>query len=189
VNVANPQKVAAMKPAVVLILTILAVPTVCAAADAPPQLRNKTVTASWSVNNTFVAPNGKVFTPTVSQSRTIYVSSAGRFFVKGSVSSRNGSETHEVAPGDRTPAGTARSMGFEGGKIVGMAVLKTGAAGRMVISFDQGYSTCSVDVMVGRPGPNPMTVRAPNGVPLEVRSQIISGQSCSISDGNPFASQ
>jgi hypothetical protein len=189
VNVANPQKVAAMKPAVVSILTILAVPTVCAAADAPPQLRNKTVTASWSVNNTFVAPNGKVFTPTVSQSRTIYVSSAGRFFVKGSVSSRNGSESHEVAPGDRTPAGTARSMSFEGGKIVGMAVLKTGAAGRMVISFDQGYSTCSVDVMVGRPGTNPLIVRAPNGVPLEVRSQIISGQSCSISDGNPFASQ
>jgi hypothetical protein len=158
------------------------------AASAPPQIQNKTVTASWSVDYTLVAPDGKILTPTVRTQRVIYVSSAGRFFIKYANAAAGGSESGETAPGGKTPSGGARDVRFEGGKIVAMAVLQGGAAGRMVISFDPGYSTCTVDAVIGRSGRGPTTMRR-HGVLLEVRSQSISGQSCSVREGNAFANQ
>ena len=156
------------------------------ASSASPQIQNKTVTASWSVENTLVAPNGRVFAPTIRQQRVIYVSSTGRLFVKASFNTPRGSDSAEIAPGGKTPAGGARDARIEGGKIVAMAALQGGAAGRMVISFDPSYSTCVVDVVIGRSDRGRRMMRR-DGVPLEIRSQTISGQSCSVREGNAFA--
>lgn len=171
----------------VFILAIAALPLTSTFVSSA-QIQNKTITASWLVENTFVAPNGRVFTPTVQQ-RVIYVSSTGRVFVKATFVSPHGSRSAEVAPGENTPDGGARDVRIEGGKIVAMAALQGGAAGRMVISFDQSYSTCTVEVIIGRSGRGPLVRWGPGGVPLEVRSQSISGQSCSVREGNAFANQ
>src|SRR3954468_23196017 len=80
------------------------------ALSAPQQLQNKTITASWSVVSTLVAPNGRVFTPTTRQQRVIYVSSTGRAFVKATVSGARGGGSAELAPGEKTPDGGARDV-------------------------------------------------------------------------------
>jgi len=175
------------KSAILAIAPLAAMITV--ASGAPQQMQNKTVTVSWSVENTLVAPNGKVFTPTIHQERVMYVSSTGRIFVKATYNSPRGGGSAEIAPGAQTPAGGARDVRIEGGKIVAMAALKDGAAGRIVISFDQSYSTCTLDVTIGRSGSGPQVRRGPDGMPLEVRSQRVSGQTCSVREGNAFANQ
>jgi hypothetical protein len=158
------------------------------ASSAPPQIQNKTVTASWSVDYTFIAPSGRIFAQTVSSQRVVYVSSAGRIFVRQSYNTPRGSESAETGPGEKTPDGGARDVRFEGGKIVAMAAIPGGMAGRMVISFNQSYSTCTVDVTIGRSGRGPPVMRR-GGVLLEVKSRSISGQNCSVREGNAFANQ
>ncbi len=173
-----------------LLLAVAGLPLISTfALSAPPQIQNKTITASWSVESTLVAPNGRVFTPTTRQQRVMYVSSTGRIFVKANCNTPRGGDSAEIAPGEKTADGGARDVRIEGGKIVAMAALQGGAAGRMIVSFDQGYSTCTVDVTIGRSGRGRVMMRGRDGVPLEIRSQSISGQSCSVREGNAFANQ
>lgn len=152
------------------------------AEGAPPQLRNKTIVASWTMQRTVMTPRGQRRSPPFQFGRTIYVSGAGRFFIKAS---RNGHDA-EVAPGDRTPQGGARDMHFSGGKIVAMAQRGTGA-GRMIISFDSSYSSCSVHISYGKPNGQSVSFRNRRGVPIEVLDVSYSGERCAIRDGNAFA--
>jgi hypothetical protein len=114
--------------------------------------------------------------------RLIYVSGNGRFFVKVSVNSRN----TEVAPGDKTPKGGARDVIFQGGKVVGMAQQGAGA-GRMIISFDQNYSSCTVQAAFGKPQGQRIIFTNRKGRQVELLSVTNSGESCSIREGNAFA--
>jgi hypothetical protein len=117
--------------------------------------------------------------------RTIYVSGAGRFFVKVSVAARD----REVAPGDKTPGGGARDVTFTGGRIVGFSERGRGVgAGRMIISFDPGYSSCSVNVSFGTQAGKHMSFKNRAGIQVEVLDFHFSGQTCSIRNGNAFAS-
>jgi hypothetical protein len=152
------------------------------AEGAPPQLRNKTIVASWIMQRTVMTPRGERHSPAIPISRTIYVSSTGRFFVKAS---RNSHEA-EVAPGDKTPRGGAREMRFSGGKIVAMAQFGA-AAGRMIVSFDSSYSSCSVHISYGKPNGQSVSFRNRRGVPIEVLDVSYSGERCAIRDGNAFA--
>jgi hypothetical protein len=156
------------------------------ASSAPLQIQNKTVTASWIVDFTLVAPNGRGFTQTVVSRRVVYISSAGRIFVRQSYDTSRGGESTETGPGEKTPSGGARDVRFEGGNIVAMAAISGGMAGRMVISFNHNYSACTVDATIGASGSGPRVMRR-RGVLLEVRSHRISGQSCSVREGNAFA--
>ena len=154
------------------------------AGDAPPQLRNKTLSVSWTTERTFRLPNGRERQSAFTVNRTIYVSAAGRFFVKVSVASRNA----EVAPGDKQPHGGARDVTFSGGKIIGFAERGKGAgAGRMIISFDPSYSSCTVNVSFGTQAGQHMTFKNKAGMQVEVLDFHFSGQQCSIRDGNAFA--
>jgi hypothetical protein len=156
--------------------------------SAPRQLQNKTITASWLVEYALLTPGGAVLKRVVRSQRVIYVSSAGRIFVKQTYDAPGGAGSAEMAPDEKTPSGGARDVRFQGDKIVAMAVLQGGAAGRMVISFDQRFSTCSVEAVIGNSGPGPARIQR-RGVSFEVQSTRISGQSCSLRDGNVFANE
>ncbi len=156
------------------------------ALGAPPQILNKTIEASWVVNVTLVAPNGRVVTRQVNQQRLIYISSAGRTFVKSSFSAPYGSGSAELAPGASTPKGGARDVRFEDGKLVLLANLDGGRAGRVVIGFDATYSTCNIDVTIGRSSERTVVER--RGMQFEILSHAVSGQSCTVRQGNAFAS-
>src|SRR5437667_4088572 len=101
---------------------------------------------------------GKKQSPRFSQQRTIYVSSAGNVFIKSAVEGSGGTKEAEMAPGDKTAKGGKREIRFAGGKLLAMA--QTGAgAGRMIVSFDPSYSSCSVELTFGRPAGEKMTFR------------------------------
>lgn len=156
------------------------------AANAPVQLRNKTIIAAWAAQRTVMTPKGERQAPPFAQQRTIYVSNAGRVFVKSSVQTLAGTKEAELAPGDATAKGGAREVEFVGEKLIAIAQRGSGA-GRMVITFGPGYSTCSVDLTFGRPNGAPIMFRNARGVMVELLKVSYSGQRCSVHDGNAFA--
>ena len=171
-------------------VTLLAVPLSPALGAAPQQLYNKTVQLNWTAQITEHGADGKTITPQLSASRTIYISSAGRLFVRASrTNTKSGqSKINDLAPGATTTSdGEARGMRFEGNKLIAVVAFLQGA-GRLVAAFDGSYSSCSVDITYGREAGG-MRRQGVNGVMYTVDSISVSGQSCSIRDGNPFASQ
>ena len=170
-----------------VVLSIFLSPVSLFADDgAPVTLRNKTITVAWTVQRTVMTPRGERQSPQFNQQRTIFVSSAGNVFVKSAVEGPGGTNEAELAPGDKTPKGGAREVHFAGGKLIATAQRGKGA-GRMMVSFDPSYSSCSVDLTFGRPAGERMTFRNRNGVLVELLGVTYSGQRCSIQDGNAFA--
>jgi hypothetical protein len=150
---------------------------------APAQLHNKTIFIRWSEQVTQKGPDGKVINRTISSERAVYVSSAGRTFVRGTRTSSSGlGEKFERSPGEGVSQGV---LGFQGNQLVGTAV-QTGFARRVVGSFDAGFTSCSASVVYGKSG-GPTTWKGFDGVTYEVLSISVSGASCSIRDGNAFA--
>lgn len=150
---------------------------------APRQLHNKTVRVSFTLTNTLRRPDGRLVTGGGPIVQLFYVSSAGRIFVKRIAAGRSG----EAGPNEsRTNDGTARSASFQGSRLISVAS-RGGGAGRTMVSFDAGFSSCTVDVQYGRPEGQTVTRRGPRGATLELISTSYSGQSCSIAEGNRVA--
>jgi hypothetical protein len=162
-----------------------------AVASAPPQLRNKNITVSSTLKFVQRAPDGRIATPEVESQYIIYVSGAGRSFVRGTrrIDNRyfSGSKSADVGPGEKDrDGGETREMQFENGKLVGTAAFTSGAA-RMVVSFDPGFSRCSASIVFGKAGGAPIRMRGLDGVLYEIQSVGVTSQTCTIRDGNPFA--
>lgn len=169
------------------VLSICLLPLPLRANDgAPAQLRNKTISVSWTAQRTVMTPRGERQSPSLLQQRIIYVSSQGNAFIKATVEGPRGSKEAELAPGAQTPMGGAREVQFVGGKLVAMAQKRRGA-GRMIVSFDPSYSSCNVELTFGRPAGEKVVFRNRMGVLVELLGVTYSGQRCSIQDGNAFA--
>ncbi len=178
-----------MRSILVLVLSLLG--SSAFAAGAPPQLHNKSILLSWSTQMVQKGADGRVITPTLSQQRTIYISSHGRIFVRAgrSVSNRkfSGSKTGESGPDDsRGYAGEARGIAFQGNTLVGTQTYASGA-GQIRISFDAGFSSCTMVAVEGKSGSGSIRVRGVDGQMYERISATSSGYSCSIRDGNALA--
>ena len=154
---------------------------------APPQLLNKTITFSFTNNQTLREPGGRTFNTQASFHYIDYVSNAGRIFQKSSRSVGGRSRSAEKEPDKpRQGAGEVHTNRFEGNKLVIMNAYAEGAV-RMVVSFDPGFSTCTVDVLLGKEGGATIKRRGLDGVVREILSYDITDKSCAIRDGNPFA--
>ena len=166
---------------------------------APPQLLNKTVTMAFTGETTQRDPSGSVRQHATNIKYVVYISSAGRLFERssrsaGSTGGRGGmrSKTGENEPGaGQTKGGEARGLRFEGNKLVayrGYAGAGGAGAARIVASFDSGYSSCTVDVSLGKEG-GVIKRKGLDGVVREFLSFSATNKSCSIQEGNAFASQ
>jgi hypothetical protein len=159
-------------------------------AAAPPQLRNKNVTVNVGLQILQRMADGRTVAPQVQVQYVIYVSKAGRAFVRGTRSinlpSFSAARKQEVAPG-QNPSGDAetREMRFESGKLVGSWAFISGAA-RAVVSFDSTYANCNANVVFGKAGGAPIKWRGFDGQQLEVQSVNVTSQTCTVRDGNPF---
>lgn len=146
-------------------------------------LLNKTIHISWFQQTPGVAVGANEdMSKGRSVAATLYVSGAGRVFAK--VDGRTGQNTGERAIG---PEGsTFRS---EGTKLVGTLQSRaSNGATRIVVSFDGGFQSCNVDVILASPGGKPLDWVALNGVrAVATGHPKISNQSCAVSNGNPFA--
>jgi hypothetical protein len=149
------------------------------AGSAPQQLHGKTITLSWAESGAYKR-NGSSFPVTYSVKRVIYVSQAGRAFIRGTTAGRNGGMTKEAGP-ERT----AGSVDFKSNTFVAYQVNR-GIARRAVVTFDQAFTSCSAAVTVGKSGPG-TTIEGYDGVVYEVISMQPSAINCSIREGNALA--
>ena len=154
---------------------------------APQQLLNKTIVFSFTNSETLREPDGRVISRQPSFSYTDYISSTGRIFQRSTRSAGRQSRTAEKEPDKpRLGGGEVHTNSFEGNKLVIMNGYAEGAV-RMVVSFDPTFSTCTVDVVLGKQGGGTIRRRGLDGVMREILSYNITNQSCAIRDGNAFA--
>jgi hypothetical protein len=178
-----------MRNILVPILLLAASPAF--AAGAPPQLHNKSILLAWSTQVVQKGQDGRMISPTLSQQRTIYISSQGRLFVRAGRSINNrkfsGSKTGEAGPDDsRGYAGEARGISFQGNTLIGTQTYASGA-GQIRITFDPGFSSCTMVAVEGKSGSGPIRIKGIDGQMYERISATSSGYSCSIRDGNALA--
>lgn len=157
-----------------------------ACAEAPRALYNKTVQLAWTANPVETSADGQTITPHVAVNWTIYVSTAGRLFVRGAryVGGRGGYSDN--APGaTRTRLGEATGVRFVDNRLVGNLAYTMGAL-NFVVTFDPAFSGCTVHVTYGREA-GKMARRGVDGVMRQIHSLTASGESCSVHEGNAFA--
>jgi hypothetical protein len=184
----EPKSGAKLATIVAIMAAVLASQTVPASADAPRQLYNKTVQINWTTSVVQRGADGQTRNVAVAVSHTVYVSSAGRLFERGSRSTPKGKKQSDNAPdAAQNAGGEATGLHFQGNQLVGNTAFAQGAR-RFVATFDSSFSSCSVAVMFGREGGG-LKRKGVTGEMLTIDSMTASGESCSIRDGNPFGGQ
>jgi hypothetical protein len=162
------------------LLTSFATP---AFAAAPSQAMNKTITVAFTATGTSKAPDGIVRSFNTQVTRMIYVSSAGRLFMRHEA--RRGSMSRG---GDFDPSDTRRGKGsfnFQGNKLVGVIPYDAGAR-QITVTFDPGFSSCTANVIEGHSG-GVIRRMGPSGKMYEITRGTTTAPSCSIQTGNAFA--
>ncbi|HKU04486.1 MAG TPA: hypothetical protein VJR30_00335 [Bradyrhizobium sp.] len=148
---------------------------------APPQLLDHTITVSFTATGQGKSPEGQVHSFNTQVSRIIYVSSAGRLFMRHrAANSRGNSRGGDFAPGEG-----GGSFSFQGSRLVGVLPYGTGAR-QITVTFDPGFSSCTASVIEGGSG-GVIRRKGPNGIMYEITGATTSSVSCSIRNGNAFA--
>ena len=173
-----------MRRGAVLVLTLLCTPAL--AGVAPPQARNKTVRLSWTQSGMQRSDSGQERAYSIAHTRTIYISSEGRFFSRAARNAGPNSKAGSLAPGDsRGYGGSAAGVTFEGNELVGTQTHLSGAA-QYRVSFDSSFTSCTVRLIYGRAG-GQMRTKGLDGQTYTMLSHAASGESCSVQAGNAFA--
>jgi hypothetical protein len=177
-----------MRRTFLLLLGYLAGVNLCYAA--PAQLYNKTITLSWLSETVQRDPDGRVHPGQTNIGYIIYISSLGRPFERASRSSGRRSGSSDNGPGSTsTRSGEARGLRFEGNHLViNRSYSGNGGAGATLIdvAFDGSYSSCTVNVTVGREG-GVIKRKGLDGVVREMLSVKTTNTNCSIREGNALA--
>ncbi len=160
------------------------------AAGAPQQLLNKTVTMSWTTSGMATNGEGQGRPFTNANTRTVYISSAGRPFLRMKLSSTRASRgNYESRGADHGPEDTARgSVHFEGNRLIGVESFTSGAR-QFIATFDNSYSSCTLSVIDAKAGGAPIQRRGPSGAMYKIENATTGAQSCSVQSGNAFAGQ
>lgn len=147
---------------------------------APPQLFNKTITISFTASGIAKSPEGVQRGFSTQVAGIVYVSSAGRVFLRTRISNRGGSRGSDVAPSE-----TKGRVSFQGNRMIGVVPFEVGAQ-QVTVTFDPSYSSCTASVIEGHSG-GVIRRKGPDGAMYEVTGGTTSSVSCSIQGGNPFA--
>jgi hypothetical protein len=115
--------------------------------------------------------------------RNIYISSQGRLFVKVTRQAKGGADEREIGPD------SGGNLHFAGDKLVGVVKMISGGANQLTISFDPSFQSCTADFIAGREAGKERVWKGLNGVTFRTTATpTVSGVSCSIREGNAFAS-
>lgn len=164
-----------------LLVLLLSTTGAIAAGSAPAQLRGKSVTIVWDESGTYKrSSDGQQRSAVGRLSRIVYISDAGRAFVRGTSVSGTFGNTRETGP-----EGTGGSVDFSGNSMTSFRVNR-GVARRLVVTFDPAFSSCTGTLTIGKSGPG-TTIKGFDGQIYEVLSMQPGTISCSIRAGNAFA--
>ncbi len=153
------------------------------AGGAPAGLLNKTVTMSWSTSGTGKRADGTSVSFSNVNTRTVYISSAGRPFLRAQVRGGRATREGELAPGE---GGGSRGVSFQGDKLIGTEAFASGAR-RYIASFDSSFSGCTLSVIDAKEGSAQIRRRGPDGAMYEITSVSTGSPTCSIQTGNIFS--
>jgi hypothetical protein len=150
---------------------------------APAGLLDKTVTMSWSTSGSGTRADGKNVSFSNVNVRVVYVSSAGRTFLRKEVRGRKAARGADVGPGE---GGSKGSVRLEGNRLIGAETFVSGAR-QYVATFDSGFSSCSLSVIDAKAGGAKIQRKGPDGAMYVIDSVSSGSPSCSIQSGNAFA--
>lgn len=166
----------------------LNLPAQLLAAEAPPPLRNRTITMSWSTSGSGRSDAGQQKSFTNINTRRVYISTVGRPFLRVQLTSTKKSGTSrglDVGPGERSGRGGVR---FEGNRLIGTEVFSSGAR-QYIATFDSSFVSCTLNVLDARSGGEAIRRRGPDGAMYTLGPVTTGSPSCSIQSGNAFAGQ
>jgi hypothetical protein len=167
------------------VLTGLASTAVAAPA---PDIVGKSVLVNWTDNRQIQRSDGSM-NVAISRELRIYISSAGRPFVKGtSAAGQRSSTSEQVGASGTTAAGGTRAVSVNGHTIVVQTSFGNWAT-NLRVELSPGGSSCSAQITVGKEvGSATKAFRSGmSGMMTEVHSVTVSGVSCTVQQGNVFA--
>lgn len=161
-----------------------------ALAQAPSELRNKSIILSWQEFRVQRADAGDVQRSNTGSRLVLYVSSSGRLFV--SLSRRNprgGANDTSAGPDDtrKSGSGAGNLNPIFRGQELNIVSTMQGGARNVQATFAQGFASCSLRVLFGKQGGSDIRHRAMDGRMYTILSTDVSGASCTISNGNSLA--
>ena len=150
------------------------------AAVVPPQAFGKTVAFTYTASTPTKLPDGSIRNTSRTETRTIYISSAGRIFMRNARrNSANSTDKSELGP-EQTPG----ALRFANGAIVG-AVRRISGAYQFTIKFDGSFQSCSAEMIFGRAaGEGVKKWKGVGGQVLEAAGKGSVSTSCSVTSGN-----
>ena len=165
------------------ILCFAAVFGIAPAMAAPQGILDKTVTVSWTTSGTAKRADGTGGSFANQNTRTIYISSAGRPFLRMQLRGRNNSREGNLAPDQASSKG---GVSFQGNLLVGTETFMSGAR-QYRVTFDPSFSTCTVQVIDAKSGGTNIMRKGADGAMYEITSVSTGSPACSIQSGNAFA--
>jgi hypothetical protein len=147
------------------------------AADAPQQLRGKTISASYFISAPATNELGQAVDARRHDSFTVYISGPGRIFARGRAAGSSLQRSADFQFG---------RWQFSNSSTLQTTFVTTSGATQLRISFDSGYSTCAVSVIRGREGDKPHKWAGvlSKHTYTSAGPATFSEMSCSISEGN-----
>jgi hypothetical protein len=182
----------------VVLLCALTVAPEIAQAQAPAAVRGKSVVVTVSEQRTsHPASGGPTTAATATNTFSVYISSAGRPFVRSgrTLSSGGGSNAKtqdkaiDTAPGGGTiGVSVASNVQFSGNSMIINMAFASGAR-RVAVTFD-GSSGCTGSVINGKSSGQAMVIHDRfHGYDRVIDSMESSVTGCSVRDGNVFGGQ
>ena len=172
------------------LVATLFVLSVSVAQAAPAGLYGKTVKVEWTETRSQREAGETAFGPkSFTFTYTVYVSTQGQLFrrIFTISSTRKKSGTRDtVGTSGKTDAGISQ-VSFQGSTLVSAS--SSGGIGRRIrVSFDASFSSCTAEVVTGKTGNGPASMRAiSSGKVVEIESVSAGSASCSVQTGNAFA--
>ena len=162
-----------------------------AAAEAPRELFNKTISISWNEYRVQRADSGEIKKGNTSSTLLVYVGESGRLFTRLSRQGGNKSNSNDLDPeggNQRSGVGAAGNLStsFEGRQLLVSNSMSSGAR-RIQATFNPAFTGCGAQIRFGKEGGSEIRHRAMDGRMYNIISTDVSGQSCSVRAGNVFA--
>jgi hypothetical protein len=154
-------------------------------AAAPAAAMNKTITISFNATGVAKSDDGQVKNFSTSVVRMIYVSTAGRLFMKHRATLGRNERGGEFDPNDARQG--KGSFNFQGNRLVGVIPYANGAR-QITATFDESFSSCTASVIEGASG-GTIRRKGPNGAWQTITSGSTTAPSCSVRSGNAFAGE
>ncbi len=154
-----------------------------AARAAPSDAFNKTVTMSWSTSGMATAEDGQQRSYTNINTRTVYISSAGRTFLRKSLRGQKAARSRELGPGEESNG----SVSLQGNRLVGTEAFESGAR-QYIATFDPSFTSCTLQVIDAKSGGAAIKRKGPDGRMYTVTASTGS-PSCSVQSGNTIGGQ